>query len=151
MRFSLANILSLGLLAGIIGLGLYFFGFGQTFVGQVNISSISDQPGAVGLVSFQSRFKNRRFLTHSVYLDLMKDTPVTYQGDAITSQQAVNQFDDSSLHARVGYREHKPGFGYVRTLDLEPPSSSPKEILLAISILLIFGCTAGMAVIAKLE
>jgi hypothetical protein len=151
MRISLANVLSIGLVAGIIGLAVYFFGFGQTFVGQVNLFSVIDESGAIGLVSFQSRFKNRRFLTHSVYLDVLADTPVTYQGDEISAQDAINQFQNSTIAARVGYRERKPGFGYVLTLDLEPVSSSPKENLLVISILLIFGCTAGMAVIAKGE
>jgi hypothetical protein len=53
------------------------------------------------------------------------------------------------MDARVRYREEKSGWGYVVSLDLEPSGTSAKEVLLIISLLLIFGCTAGMAVIAQ--
>lgn len=39
--------------------------------------------------------------------------------------------------------------GHVISLDLESPGPSPKETLLLISLLLIFSCPGGMAVIAK--
>jgi hypothetical protein len=149
MRDTLSSILGLGLLAGLVGFAIYFFGFGQTFEGEVNISDTVDEPGAVGMVTFQSRFRNRRFLTHSVFLDLYADTPTTLHGETITAQEAVNLFNESKVDAQLGYREDKGGWGRVVSLDLEPPSSSPKEILLIASLLLIFGCTAGMAFIAK--
>ena len=149
MRNILANILGLGLFAGIIGLVVYFFVFGQTFEGEIEITAKNNEPGVIGQVTFQSRFKNRRFLTHSIYLDLTPDTPTTYQGDVIDIHEAIERFVDTKMEARVGYREEKSGWGYVVSLDLEPPGSSPKEVLLAISLILIFGCTVGMAVIAR--
>ena len=151
MRKKLSNLLGWGLLAGMIGFAVYFFGFGQTFEGRVRISAENDEPGMVGLVTFQSRFKNRRFLTHAVYLDLKPDTPVTYRGEALEAGEAAQRFDGAELEARLGYREEKSGWGYVVSLDLEPPGSSPKEILLVVSLLLIFGSTIGMAVIAKMD
>ena len=65
------------------------------------------------------------------------------------AQDAVERFSNTKIEARIGYREEKPGWGYVVSLDIEPPGSSPKEVLLITSLLLVFGCTAGMAVIAK--
>jgi len=144
-------MLALGMVAGIIGFAIYYFAFGQTFDGEVEISAGNDDPAYIGLVTFQSRFKNRRFLTHSVYLDLAYDISTTYQGEKIDARDAVERFDNTKLEARVGYREEKSGWGYVVSLDLEPPGTSPKEILLITSIMLIFGCTGGMAVIAQSE
>lgn len=151
MRSILPNLLALGLVAGLIGMGIYFFGFGQTYQGEIRISAEHDEPGAVGLVTFQSRFTNRRFLTHSVYLDLFPDTPVTYRGVPLDPQLAVKQFHGQKLNARVGYREDKSGRGEPVSLDLDPPGTSPKEVLLISSLLLIFGCTAGMAILANSE
>ena len=147
----LSGILALGLVAGLVGFAMYFFGFGQTFEGEVRISEKIEEPGVIGLVTFQSRFRNRRFLTHSVYLDLNPGTSTTYQGVVIQAQEAVERFAEAEIEARVGYREEKSGWGYVVSLDLEPPGSSPKEILMIASLLLIFGCTAGMAVVAKMD
>ena len=147
----LSSILALGLVAGMVGFAVYFFGFGQTFEGKIRISEQIDEPGIIGWVTFQSRFRNRRFLTHSMYLDLHPGTPTTYQGDTIQAQEAVERFAESEIEARVGYREEKSGWGQVVSLDLEPSGSSPKEILLTGSLLLIFGCTAGMAVIVKMD
>jgi hypothetical protein len=149
MRSILANILALGLVAGIIGVGFYFFAFGQTFEGDIEISAEYKESPNIGVVTFQSRFKNRRFLTHSMFLDLAHDTPITYRGDSIDSHDAIERFSNIKIDARVGYREEKPGWGCVVSLDLEPPGSSPKEVLLISSLLLIFGCTASMAVIAR--
>ncbi len=151
MRSILPNLLALGLVAGLIGLGIYFFGFGQTFQGEVRISAEHDEQGAVGLVTFQSRFTNRRFLTHAVYLDLFPDTPVTYRGVPLDPRLAVKQFAGQKLNARVGYREDQSGRGDTLSVDLDPPGSSPKEVLLISSLLLIFGCTAGMAILAHRE
>jgi len=151
MNKALSNLLGLGLLAGLVGFAVYFFSFGQTFEGDIRITKENNQPGVVGTVYFQSRFTNRRFLTHSVYLDLLADTPTTYQGELITALEAVEKYPDQMIPARIGYREEKSGFGKVVTLDLDPPGSSPKEILLISSLVLIFGCTAGMAIIAKRE
>jgi hypothetical protein len=114
-----------------------------------DVQAEEDKIGVVGQVTFQSRFKNRRFLTHSVFLDLAQDTPTTYQGDNIEVQEAIDRFSNTKIEARVGYREEKPGWGNVVSLDLDPPGASPKEGLLITSLLLIFGCTAGMAVIAN--
>jgi hypothetical protein len=151
LRSIISSILGLGLLVGLIGLGVYFFAFGHTFDGEIQLSSKTNQAPNIGLVTFQSRFKNRRFLTHSVYLDLDQDTPTTYQGTEMTAQDAVERFSNTKIEARVGYREQKAGWGYVVSLDLEPPGSSPKEVLLITSLLLIFGCTGGMAVIGNSE
>ena len=151
MRNRLANILGLGLAVGIIGLAVYFLAFGQTFEGEIKISAKNNETGVIGQVAFQSRLRNRRFLTHSMYLDLAPDTPTTYRGDAIDIQEAIERFADTKMEARVGYREEKSGWGYVFSLDLEPPGSSPKEKLLLFSLILIFGCTVSMAVIARAE
>jgi hypothetical protein len=151
MRNVLPRSLALGLVIGIVGFTAYFFAFGQTFDGEVRLSAVADEPDMIGDVTFQSRFRNRRFLTHSVYLDLYADTPTTYRGESINAHEAVDRFNDMTIDARVGYREEKAGWGYVVSLDMEPPGSSPKEILLVTSFVLIFGCTAGMAVIAKNE
>jgi hypothetical protein len=149
VRQFLTSVLALGLLAGLVGFAIYFFGFGQTFEGEVRLSTNPDEPNSVGLVTFQSRFRNRRFLTHSVFLDLYPDTPTTHEGEQIHAEEAVDRFSDFPIEARVGYQEEKSGWGYVVSLDLEPPGSSPKELLLIGSLLLIFGCIAGMAIIAK--
>lgn len=149
MRKMLTNLLALGLVAGIIGFAVYFFAFGQTFEGQVEISAKNGGTADIGLVTFQSRFKNRRFLTHSMFLDLAQDTPTTYRGDILDAQDAIQRFANNKVEARVGYREEKPGWGYVVSLDLEPPGSSPKEKLLISSLMLVFACTIGMAVIAR--
>ena len=149
MRNILSSILALGLLAGIIGFAVHFFAFGQTFEGEIEISAEDGKTDVIGLVTFQSRFKNRRFLTHSVFLDLADDTPATYRGEKIDAKIVIERFANTRMEARVGYREQKPGWGYVVSLDLEPAGSSPKEVLLIFSLLLIFGCTAGMAVIAR--
>jgi len=151
MRGILPNLLALGLVAGLIGFGIYFFGFGQTFEGEVRISAENDESGAVGLVTFQSRFTNRRFLTHSVYLDLHPDSPVSYRGVPMDPRMAAEKFHGQKLEARVGYREKKSGRGDTVSLDLDPLGTSPKEMLLISSLLLIFGCTAGMAVLANSE
>jgi hypothetical protein len=151
MRRILPNLLALGLVAGLIGLGIYFFGFGQTYEGEIRISAENNEPGSVGLITFQSRFTNRRFLTHSVYLNLFPDTPVTYRGVPLDPWLAAEQFDGQKLDARVGYREEKSGRGETVSLDLAPPGTSPKEVLLISSLLLIFGCTAGMAILANSE
>jgi hypothetical protein len=151
LRLNFTNILALGLVAGLIGFGIYFFAFGQTFEGEIELSPAKDEVPYIGLVTFQSRFKNRRFLTHSVYLDLAQDTPTTYRGESLGAQEAIDHFSSAKIDARVGYREEKPGWGYVVSLDLEPPGSSPKETLLISSLLLIFGCTIGMAVISRSE
>ena len=151
MRKKFSSILALGLVAGIIGFAVYFFAFGQTFEGQVQITAGSDEPGVIGLVTFQSRFQNRRFLRHSVFLDLLPDTPTTYQGASIDAQEAVDRFSESMMEARVGYREEKAGWGYVVSLDLDPAGSSLKEMLLITSLILVFGCTGVMAVIARTE
>lgn len=149
MRDILTNILALGLVAGMLGFGVYFFAFGQTYEGEIALSSENLQAPSVGRVTFQSRFTNRRFLTHSMFLDLAHDTPTTYRGESINAQDAVQRFSSAKVDARVRYREEKSGWGYVVSLDLEPPGTSPKEVLLIFSLLLIFGCTAGMAVIAQ--
>jgi hypothetical protein len=149
VRNILSNFLALGLVAGIIGFAVYFFAFGQTFEGEIEISTKTGEPGVIGLVTFQSRFQNRRFLTHSMFLDLAHDAPMTYRGDSIDAQEAIERFSNTKMEARVGYREEKPGWGYIVSLDLEPTGSSPKEVLLISSLLLIFGCTAGLAVIAR--
>ncbi len=149
MRSVLTSVLALGLVAGIVGFAVYFFAFGQTFEGEIELSAGNIEAGYIGMVTFQSRFKNRRFLTHSVFLDIAHDTPTTYRGDPLGAQDAIERFSNSKIEARVRYREEKSGWGYVVSLDLEPPGSSPKEILLVLSLLLIFGCTAGMAVIAR--
>ena len=141
--------LGLGLLAGLLGLGFYYFGFGQTFVGSVTVSASAEDPAVIGKVQFQSRFKNTRFLTHSVVLDLAPDTPCTFLGDEIDAAEVIRMFGDREVEARTGYREHKAGWGRVVSLDLKPEGSSPKETLLILSLLLIFGCTGGMAVVAK--
>jgi hypothetical protein len=151
VRSILTNILALGLVAGIIGFVVYFFAFGQTFEGEIEISAEDNETHHIGLVTFQSRFKNRRFLTHSMFLDLAHDTPTTYRGERIDAQDAIERFANMKIEARVGYREEKPGWGDVVSLDLEPPGSSPKEILLITSLILVFGCTIGMAVIAHSE
>ena len=151
MQKILTSSLGLGLVLGIIGFAVYFFAFGQTYDGNVRIFPENDQPGAVGLVTFQSRFRNRRFLTHTVTLDLYPDTPTTYRGEVITTREALDRFTNGEIQARVGYRERKPGWGKVVTLDLEPSGSSPKETLLIASLLLIFGSTIGMAILAKME
>lgn len=151
MGKALSKVLSLGLVAWIVGFGFYFFAFGQTFEGKARLSHENDAPDVVGLVTFQSRFRNKRFLTHSVYLDLRSDTPTTYKGQAISAQEAISRFSDTELEARVGYRETKSGWGYVITLDLEPTGNSPKETLLLVSLSLIFGCTVGMAIVARFE
>ena len=149
MRDILTNFLALGLVAGMLGFGVYFFAFGQTYEGEVGLSSANVQAPHIGRVKFQSRFTNRRFLTHSMFLDLAHDTPTTYRGESMDAQDAVQLFSGAKIDARVRYREEKSGWGYVVSLDLEPPGTSPKEVLLVISLLLIFGCTAGMAVIAQ--
>ena len=151
MRSRLASILGLGLVLGLIGFAIYFFAFGQTFEGEIEIMADHSETGAIGTVTFQSRFRNRRFLTHSMYLDLTPNTLTTYQGAVIDTQKAVERFSGIKMEARVGYREEKSGWGKVVSLDLEPPGSSPKEKLLIISLILIFGCTVGMAVIARSE
>jgi hypothetical protein len=151
VRNVLSSVLALGLLAGLVGFGIYFFSFGQTYEGEIRLSAQNDEPEAIGMVTFQSRFRNRRFLTHSMFLDLYPETPTTFQGEAILTEEAVKLFADADIDARVGYREEKSGWGYVVSLDLEPPGASPKETLLVISLLLIFGCTAGMAVVAKID
>jgi hypothetical protein len=134
---------------GILGFALYFFAFGQTYDGEIEILEVHNEPGVIGQVSFQSRFQNRRFLTHSVYLDLAPDTPVTFQGGRIPAEEALTRFSDTKIEARVGYREDKAGWGSVVSLDLDPLNTSVKEVLMVVSLLLIFGCTAGMAVLAK--
>ena len=48
VRNFLSNVLSLGMVAGIIGFAVYFFGFGQTFEGEVCISAENDEPGTIG-------------------------------------------------------------------------------------------------------
>jgi hypothetical protein len=144
-----SGILAFGLVARLVGFAVYFFGLGQTYEGEIRISAESDEPDAIGLVTFQSRFRNRRFLTHSMFLDLYPDTPTTFQGRAMLAEDAVNRFHEAEIEARVSYREEKSGWGDVVSLDLEPPDSSPKEILLISSLLLIFGCTASLAVVAK--
>jgi hypothetical protein len=131
----LSTILGLGLLAGLVGFAVYFFGFGQTFKGEARISEKPDEPGVIGLGTFHSRFHNRRFLTHSMFLDLSTDTPVTYQGETIPAHEAVERFSEGEIEARVGYREEKSGWERVVSLDLESPGSSPKEILLIVSLL----------------
>lgn len=151
LRIILTNTLALSLVVGIIGFAAYFFGFGQTFEGEIEISSENDDTAYIGQVAFQSRFKNRRFLTHSMSLDLAHDTPMTYQGDIIDTQDAIERFANSKIEARVRYREEKPGWGYVVSIDLEPTGSSPKEVLLISSLFLIFGCTIGMAIIAHFD
>ena len=149
MRNILPNILALGLTAGLIGLGVYFFAFGQTFEGEIRLSAENVQAPQIGRVTFQSRFTNRRFLTHSMNLDLAHDTPTTYRGARIDALEAVERFSGTRIEASVRYREEKSGWGDVVSLDLEPTGSSPKEMLLMTSLVLIFGCTAGMAVIAN--
>ena len=149
MRDILTNILALGLVVGMIGFGVYFFAFGQTYEGEIGLSSENVQAPNIGRVTFQSRFTNRRFLTHSMFLDLAQDTPTTYKGASMDAQDAVDRFSGAKMDARVRYREVKSGWGYVVSLALEPSGTSPKEALLIISLLLIFGCTAGMAVIAQ--
>ena len=149
MRNILTNILALGLVAGIIGFAAYFFAFGQAFEGEIEISAENDETAYIGLVTFQSRFTNRRFLTHSMFLDLAHNTPTTYRGEIIDAQDAIERFANTKIEARVGYREEKPGWGYVVSLDIELPGSSPKEVLLISSLILVFGCTIGMAVIAR--
>jgi hypothetical protein len=149
LRDLLTNILGLGLTAGLIGFGVYFFAFGQTYEGEIRLSSENVQAPNIGRVTFQSRFTNRRFLTHSMVLDLDRGTPTTYRGKSMDAQEAVEQFSDAKVEARIRYREEKSGWGYVVSLDLEPAGTSPKEVLLIVSLILIFGCTAGMAVIAQ--
>ena len=63
--------------------------------------------------------------------------------------EAVRRLSGKELSARTGYREHKGGWGRVVSLDLLPEGASPKETVPILSLLLIFGCTVGMAVIAK--
>jgi hypothetical protein len=149
VRDILSNGFALGLFAGIIGLAVYFFAFGQTFEGEIELSAENDETGVIGLVIFQSRFKNRRFLTHTMTLDIAYDTPTTYRGEVLDAGEAIERFANTQMEARVGYREEKSGWGYVVSLDLEPPGSSPKEVLLITSLIFIFGCTAGMAVINR--
>ena len=144
-----ASALGLGLVAGLAGLAIYFFAFGQTFEGPISISASSGDPDVVATVRFQSRFKNRRFLTHSLQLDLRPNVRCTYLGQDVDTEQLVTMVGDEQVDARLGYREDKPGWGRVVTLDVKPPRSSPKEALLVVALLLIFGCTAGMAVVAK--
>ena len=150
MKKALTSGFGLGLLAGLTGFAFYFFAFGQTYEGMVRISAVDD-PTIVGKVTFQSRFKNRRFLSHTVNLDLMQDTPTTYDGSKIGTSEVVEGFTGSEIQARVGYREEKAGWGYVVSLDLEPTGPFPKETILVLSLLLIFGCTGGMAVLAKAD
>lgn len=66
MRDILAHILALGLVTGMIDFGIHFFAFGQTFEGEIALSSENVQTPDVGRVTFQSRFMNRRFPTHSI-------------------------------------------------------------------------------------
>jgi hypothetical protein len=149
LRDLLVKLSGLCLVTRIIGFAIYFFGFGQTFEGESRISAENDEPGKIGLVTFHSRFMNRRFLTHSMCLDLLPDTPTTYQGEVIDAREAVKKFADTEINARPGYREKRSGWGYVISLDLEPPGTSPKEILLIVSLILIVGSTASMALIAR--
>ena len=151
MKKLAANALGIGIVAGLISLAFYFFAFGQTFEGNITISPSNGNSSVIGIVEFQARFQNRRFLTHSVFLDLAPDTHCTYQGKEIEASKVVQKFDNMQIMARVGYREDDPGWGRVISLDLEPQSSSPKEYLLVISVILIFVCTGGMAVLAKME
>ena len=73
----------------------------------------------------------------------------TYRGERIDATEVFKRLGETAIKARVGYREDKPGWGRVVSLDLESDGSSPKEAHVAMSLLLIFGCTGGMAIIAK--
>lgn len=151
MQDTFSKLLGYSLLLGLIGFAVYIFAFGQTFEGEIGLQPKQDGPDVIGLVTFQSRFKNRRFLTHSVFLDLESGTPTTYRGERITAGDAVRRFSESEIEARVGYREDQSGWGKVVSLDLEPPGTSPKEFLLISALVLIFGSSIGLAVISSQE
>jgi len=109
---SFSKFLGYTLLLGIIGFAVYFFAFGQTYEGKIELRPIEDHPQVVGQVTFQSRFKNRRFLTYSVYLDLESNTPTTYRAELIQAGDAIQRFSDSQIEARVGFREEKSGTAF---------------------------------------
>lgn len=49
MKKTISELLALRLVAGVIGLAVYYWGFGQTFEGEIMIFAKNEESGAIGL------------------------------------------------------------------------------------------------------
>ena len=142
MQEYLNKVLAMLLVVGLIGLALYFFGFGQTFEGPVEINAGDSETAEheVGWVTIHPRFRTRRFARYTLSLDLPPNTPMTFRSDPISPIEAVEALDGLEVEGRVRYRRGDDP--HVLELDLEPMSTSLKEYVL-------FGSLVSLAVIAK--